>query len=158
MPSSRGSPQPGEQRQSLPALAGGFFTTSAIWEAQRERRSPLLGKLQEKQRWNVSFNSEFTTYKVFIYAIQTFSQLFFTEFHTAIDQKSRILQHQNNIFVVQIANQKEEEDCFIIEGKARVASHSTQQPQGSASVWGHSQPSGRALVLTCIYFKRKTKC
>ena len=35
MPSSRGSSQPRDQPMSLtsPALAGGFFTTSAIWEA-----------------------------------------------------------------------------------------------------------------------------
>lgn len=28
--------------------------------------------------------SKFTTYKEFIYAIQAFSQIFFTEFHTAV--------------------------------------------------------------------------
>ena len=35
MPSSRGSSQPGTELASLrsPALAGGFFTTSATWEA-----------------------------------------------------------------------------------------------------------------------------
>ena len=34
MPSSRGSSQPRDQTASLtsPALAGGFFTTSATWE------------------------------------------------------------------------------------------------------------------------------
>ena len=38
MPSSRGSPQPRDQIASLmsPALACGFFTTSATWEAQTE--------------------------------------------------------------------------------------------------------------------------
>ena len=35
MPSSRGSSRPRDQTRSLmsPALAGGFFTTSATWEA-----------------------------------------------------------------------------------------------------------------------------
>ena len=36
MPSSRGSSQPRDQTQGSlmsPALAGGFFSTSAIWEA-----------------------------------------------------------------------------------------------------------------------------
>ena len=36
MPSSRGYSQPGIETVSFmsPALAGGFFTTSATWEAQ----------------------------------------------------------------------------------------------------------------------------
>ena len=36
MPSSRGSPQPGDQTTSptILALTGGFFVTSATWEAQ----------------------------------------------------------------------------------------------------------------------------
>ena len=39
MPSSRGSSNPGIESMSLmyPALAGGFFTTSAIWEAQTQK-------------------------------------------------------------------------------------------------------------------------
>ena len=38
MPSSRGSSNPGIESMSLmyPALAGGFFTTSATWEAPKD--------------------------------------------------------------------------------------------------------------------------
>ena len=38
MPSSRDLPDPGIEPMSLmsPSLSGGFFTTSAIWEAQIE--------------------------------------------------------------------------------------------------------------------------
>ena len=44
MPSSRGSPPPGIEPESLtsPALAGGFFTTSTTWEAHLLVLSELL--------------------------------------------------------------------------------------------------------------------
>lgn len=46
-----------------------------------EGPTPTPGKLRRKQ-WH--FNWKFTTYKEFIYVIQTFSQIFFHRFHTAI--------------------------------------------------------------------------
>lgn len=62
-------------------------------ECVEKYKGTLVGKPQE----NRDGMSKLTTYKEFIYAIQIFSQIFFTEFHTAIYQKSRIIQHQNNI-------------------------------------------------------------
>ena len=44
MPSSRGSSRPGIEPPSLtsPPLAGGFFTTSATWEARQSQEGPLV--------------------------------------------------------------------------------------------------------------------
>jgi len=61
MPSFKGSSQPADQSLSLmsPALAGGFFTTIATWEAQiqydscpnkkRKRRYGLRGMQRNKE-------------------------------------------------------------------------------------------------------------
>lgn len=60
------------------------------------------------QIWNVNFNSEITTYKEDFYAIQTYKTItvlftnIFTEFCTAILQKSRFVQHQNSLLFLSI--------------------------------------------------------
>ena len=46
LPSSRDLPDPGIEPKSLtsPALAGGFFTTSAVWEAPAEVKTEGIQK------------------------------------------------------------------------------------------------------------------
>ena len=48
---SRASPAPGMEPVSLtsPALAGGFLTTSATWEAQASLGPTLLRKIWERK-------------------------------------------------------------------------------------------------------------
>lgn len=69
-------------------------------------------QVHRKQR-QCQFPLKFTTYKEFIYVIQTFAQIFSQNSIKQSTRKSRIIWHQNNIFLIQITSQKEGKDSFI---------------------------------------------
>lgn len=83
----------------------GFFSGSLLLENTQMCKSENKGPVQASclgDRFNSVHNIQS------LLCNRPFFKYFFTEFHTAIYQKSRIIQHQNNVFfLVQIANQKE---------------------------------------------------